>query len=193
MLDNAVGLTEDLREYVRLLQSNGFSRMILYGGENLIETTSRWGQPDTANKLLAVWLETAVAESDIASILDFASARLRSGHLRTTAKLLEALGRLALSSDQRFLAAALRCTALRRIDEMVRKPDDIKNDVDIAQARWALWGTTEEKLHEELKASLAAARKAFDVIERPTRRDEALKRQLDAIEQDLPGDRSIVR
>ncbi|MBN1509552.1 MAG: hypothetical protein JW955_22075 [Sedimentisphaerales bacterium] len=191
MLDNADGLAEDFREHVRLLRSGGLARMILYGGENLIETTSRWGQPDTADKLLGVWLDAAVAENDVASVLDFASARVTGGHLWTSAKLLEALGRLALSSDQRFLGEALRCTALSRIDEMVRKPNDIRNEVDIAQARWALWRTTEDRLHEELKASLAAAQKAFGAIDRPTRRDEALKRQLDAIEQNLLGDRSI--
>jgi hypothetical protein len=188
MLDDPNSLAEDFREYTRLLRSNGLGRMILYGGENLLETTSRWGQPDTADKLLPIWLDACVAENDMATILDFASARLTQGKFWTTAKLLaKALERLTVSPGQRFAAEALRCTALSRIAEMVRNPDDIRSEVDIAQARWVLWGTTEQGLHGELKASLAAAQRSYAVTDRPTRQDQALKRKLDAIEQNLLG------
>ena len=85
----------------------------------------------------------------MASILDFASARLARGSLWTTAKLLEkALEHLTVSADQRFAGEALRCTALSRIDEMVQNPDNIKAEPSIAQARWVLWAMTEERLHE---------------------------------------------
>jgi len=191
ILDDPNGLNEGFRAYTRLLQSNGLGRMVLFGGENLIETTSRWGQPDTADKLLPVWLDAAVAENDMAGILDFASARVAKGSLWTTAKLLEkALEDLTVPADQRFAGEALRCTALSRIAEMVQNPDDIKSDVDIARARWVLYGTNEARLHEELRASVAAAQRSFAAIDRPTRQDQAWKQKLDAIEQNLQGDRS---
>ena len=191
MLDDPNGLKEDFREYMRLLRSNGLGRMILYGGENLIETTARWGQPDTADKLLPLWLDAAIAENDMTAILDFASARVVKGSLWTMAKLLEkALRRLTVSADQRFAGEALRCTALSRIDEMVQNPDNIKSEPSIAQARWVLWGMTGDELREELRASVVAAQRSFAAIERPTRQDHALKQRLDAIERNLLGDRS---
>jgi len=186
MLDDPNGLDEDFREYTRLLRSNGLGRMVLFGGENLIETTIRWGQPDTADKLLPVWLDAAVSENDMASILDFASARLAKGKLWTTAKLLEkAMQHLTVSADQQFAGEALRCTALSRIDKMIQNPDDIKSEVDIAQARWVLRGTTEASLREEFRASATAAQKSFAAIDRPTRRHRTLKTQLDAMMHDL--------
>ena len=191
MLDDPNGLNEDFREYTRLLRANGLGRVVLFGAENLIETTARWGQPDTADKLLPVWLDAALAENDAAAVLDFASASLTRGSLWTTAKLLEgALRRDALPAEQRFAAEALRCIALSRISGMARKPEDIKNDVDIARTRWALWGRTEGELHEELRASIADAQKSFGGIERPTRQDQVLKKKLDAIERNLRRDGS---
>lgn len=188
MLDDPNGLEESFREYAHLLRSNGLGRMVLFGGENLVETTARWGQPDTADRLLPIWLDAAVAENDMAAILDFASGRVTKGSLWTTAKLLEkALGHSRLPAEQRFAAEALRCTALSRIAEMVRNPDKIKNDVDIARTRWVLWVVTEAKLREELKVSVAATRRSFGAMERPTRQDRALKKKLDAMEQNLLG------
>jgi hypothetical protein len=192
MLDDPNGLEQGLREYIRLLRFNGLGRMILWGGENLIETTARWGQPDTADKLLLIWLDAAVAENDMATILDFASARLTRVSLWTTDKLLEkALEHFRASADQRFAAEALRCTGLSRIAGMARNPDTITNDLDIARVRWVLWRRTEERLLEEFKASVAGAQRSFAAIERPTRQDQALKRKVDAIEQSLLGDRSV--
>jgi len=192
MLDDPNGLNGDFREYTRLLRSNGVGRMVLFGGENLIETTIRWGQPDTADRLLPVWLDAAVAENDMASILDFASARLAKGSLWTTAKLLEkALGHFTACGEERFVGETLRCIALSRMDAMVRNPDSIKGELAFAQARWVLWGTKEERLHEELKASVTAAQKAFATIDRPTRRHRTLKTQLDAIADDLLGQNTV--
>jgi len=182
MLDDPNGLAGDFREYTRLLRSNGLGRMVLFGGENLIETTSRWGQPDTADKLLPIWLDAAVAENDVAAILDFASARLAKGSLWTTAKLLEkALGNPAIAADQRFAAQALRAVALSKLCEMVEEPDYIKTESGVAQARWALWGRSEASLREELRASASAGQKSFGAIERPTRQHLSLKTQLDVI------------
>jgi hypothetical protein len=192
MLDDPNGLTEDFREYTRLLRSNGLGRMILYGGENLIETTSRWGQIDTANRLLPLWLDTAVSENDMASILNFASASLAQGGVWTTAKLLEkALESHEISGEDRFLAGAFRSIALSRVRKMIQNPDGIKSDLGIAQARWALTGTTEVGLREELRVSATAARKSFDPMVKPTRQDRALKIRLDAIVHDLLAQESI--
>jgi len=166
--------------------------MVLFGGENLIETTSRWGQPDTADKLLPIWLDAAVAENDMASILDFASASLAKGSFWTTVKLLEkALNNRAIAADQRFAAQALRAVALSKLCEMVENPDYIKPEPAIAQARWALWGRSEEGLRRELKAAIAAARKSFATMDRPTREAQALKQKLDVIEQKLLADKGV--
>jgi len=192
MLDDPNALAGDFREYTRLLRSNGLGRMVLFGGENVIETTSRWGQPDAADKLLPVWLGAAVAENDMASILDFAAASMAKGSLWTTAKLLEkALGGPAIPADQRSVGQALRALALSKLCEMVENPDYIKTESGIAQARWALWGRSEASLREELRASIGAAQKSFAAIEHPAREGQALKQKLDAIEQNLSGDRSI--
>jgi len=186
ILDDPNRLDEDFREYTRLLRSNGLGRMVLFGGENVIETTIRWGQIDTADRLLPVWLDAAVSDNDMASILDFASASLAKGSLWTTAKLLEkALDRRAIPGDQRFIAQALRAIALSRVCKMVQDPDGIKNDLRVAQARWVLAGTSEAGLREELRASATAARKSFDTIDKPTRQHRTLKTQLDAIAYDL--------
>jgi hypothetical protein len=192
MLDDPDGLAGDFQEYTRLLRSNGLGRMVLFGGENVIETTSRWAQSDTADKLLPVWLNAAISENDMAAILDFASARLAKGSLWTTAKLAEkALERPAIPADQRFVGQALRAVALSKLCEMVEKPDYIKTESGIAQAQWALWGRSEPSLREELRASTAGAQKSFGAIERPGRQDQALKQKLDTIERNLLGDRSV--
>jgi hypothetical protein len=192
MLDDPNALAGDFREYTRLLRSNGLGRMVLFGGENVIETTSRWGQPDTADKLMPIWLNAAVSENDMPSILDFASARLAKGGFWTAANLLEkALDNPAIPADQRSVGQALRALALSKLCEMVENPDYIKTESGIAQARWALWGRSEASLREELRASIGAAQKSFAATERPAREDQALKQKLDAIEQNLSGDRSI--
>lgn len=155
-------------------------------------TTARWGQPDTADRLLPIWLDAAVAENDMASILDFASGRLTRGSLWMSAKLLEkAMKRLPASREQQFAARALRCIALSQIDEMVHKPNYMKTELGVAQARWVLHRMTEAKVREELTSSLAAAHRSFDAMDRPTRQDQVLKQKLDAIEQNLAGDGSV--
>jgi len=192
MLGDPNGLLRDFREYTRLLRSNGLGRMVLSGGENLVETTSRWGRPDTADKLLPIWLNAAISENDMASILDFASASLAKGSLWTTAKLLEkALTNPGIPADRRFVGQGLRAVALSKLCQMVENPDYIKSEPGVAQARWALWGRSEEGLREELKAAIAAARKSFGAIERPVPGDRALKQKLDAMERDLLGDGSV--
>jgi hypothetical protein len=189
MLDDPNGLGADFREYTGLLRSDGLGRMILFGGENVIETTSRWGQPDTADKLLPIWLDGATTENDMASILDFASGRLAKGSLWTTAKLLErALSNPRIPADQRFAGQALQAIALSKLCEMVEKPDYIESEPGIAQARWALWGRSEEALRQELQASATAAQKSFGAIDRPTRQQRSLKTQLDAISDRLRSD-----
>jgi hypothetical protein len=187
MLDHPSRLEEHFRQYTHLLRSNGLGRMILFGGENVIETTIRWGQVDVADRLLAIWRDAAVSENDAESILHFASASVWKGSHWTTAKLLEtALERLALSGDQRFVAEALRCISLSRVDQLVQDPDNIKTELGVAQARWVLREMTAGSLREQLTRSIAAAQTSFAALNQPTQRDRGLKGQLDAIEHKMP-------
>lgn len=114
------------------------------------------------------------------------SRPLAKGSLWTTSKLLEkALSNPAIPADQRFVAQALRAVTLSKLCEMVEKPDYIKTESGIAQARWALSGRNEASLREELHASATAAWKSFAVIDRPTRQHRTLKTRLDAVADHL--------
>ena len=53
MLADPNRLEMDFREYLSLLSANNLDRMILFGGQNVIETTVRWGQLRAGDRLLA--------------------------------------------------------------------------------------------------------------------------------------------
>jgi hypothetical protein len=185
MLADASGLERDFRDYLSLLSANGLGRMILFGGQNIIDTTIRWGWLAPAEKLLSLWLEAARSQNDVASILEFAEANIGTGRVWTTVKLLDrTLDDSRIPPDQRFVAEACRCLALARIGEMVRDPNHTpRSEIDAAQTRWVLAHSNQESLLAELMAALDAAHRAYASIAEPTRRDRATKRKLEALER----------
>lgn len=89
MLGHMSQLESDFREYLSLLVSNDLGRMILVGGQNAVEMTSRWGQFNTADKLLEIWLDVAVSQNDVETVLNFAADSIRKKDLWTTAGLMD--------------------------------------------------------------------------------------------------------
>ena len=142
MLEDAVQLEKDFHEYICLLSANGLDRMILFGGQNVIETTIRWGQLRTADRLLPLWLDAAVARNDPNTLLDFASGNLATNRFWTTAKLMERIVSGPVPSpEQRFVARACHAIGLSGVSRMAADPDRlVHRELDIAQVRWALTG-----------------------------------------------------
>lgn len=192
MLADADRLEEDFREYICLLSANSLDRMILFGGQNVIEITIRWGQFHAAERLLPLWLDAALSQNDPNSLLDFASANLAAKRFWTTLKLIEkVLTNRTMPADRRFDTQAYHAIALSGICQMASDPDHmIDRELDIAQVRWALIDADETRLLTHAKASLAAADLAYAGVVDPSREHRSLKKRLDAMKQAIGTNRS---
>lgn len=192
MLGDAAHLRDDFHRYTSLLAENALNRMILFGGQNIIETTVRWEQFDAGDRLLSLWLDAAVSPNDPNSLLDFASANLVRRQFWTTATLMErTLSDVAMSASRRFIARAYRTLALAALYGIVNEPDhNVRTKPDIAQARWVLIHHREESLLAECKTSLDAALEAWAGIAQPTREHRKLRSQLASMENSISASRS---
>jgi len=185
MLGHAAELERNFQQYVSLLSRNELDQMILVGGQNAIELTIRWGQVKTANKLLDIWLDAAMPQNDIESVLDFAINSLRKKHFWTTVKLMgKVLEKSNISASQRFVAQSLRCMSLAKVYEMVKSPGYIKTEFGIAQAWWVSSQTSIESLQRDLRQGISKAKQLFSVLDKPTRQHKALRAQLDKVQLD---------
>jgi hypothetical protein len=186
MLDDPNRLEEDFRQYTRLLRSNGLGRMVLFGGENVIETTTRWGQIDAADRLLAIWRDAGASDNDARSILDFASANMAKESYWTTAKLLEKSLASQDWGERRLAGQVLRCAALARLHEGFVKPEEfLKTEQAKAQAGWVATCFGIENVTQALRDALGEARQTFANVAQPTKQQTALEGQLEAIEKTL--------
>jgi hypothetical protein len=182
MLGYMPQLESDFREYLSLLVSNDLRRMILVGGQHAVEMTSRWGQLDRADSLLEIWLDVAVSQNDVESVLNFASDSVRKKRFWTIARLMDkVLETRRLSPAQRFVAQALRCTGLARVCEMLEHPDSIRKELDIAQAGWVSYHVGAESLRRDLRQSMDEAEQLFAGLDQPTRQHKALRAQLEKV------------
>jgi hypothetical protein len=182
MLGYMPQLERDFREYLSLLVSNDLGRMVLVGGQNAIEMTSRWGQLDTADSLLDTWLDVAVSQNDVESALNFAADSVRKKRFWTTAKLMDkVLQEPQLSRSQRFVAQGLRCIGLARVCEMIKDPDHIKTELGIAQAGWVSYQTSAESLRTDIRQSMSEAKQLFAGLDQPTRDHKVLRAQLEKV------------
>ena len=182
MLGHMPQLERDFREYLSLLVSSDLGRMVLVGGQNAIEMTSRLGQLDTADKLLEIWLDVAVSQNDVKSILDFAADSIRKKDLWTTAGLMDkVIETPRLSEAQRFVAQAVRCLCLARLCEMLDNPDRIKTELDIAQAGWVSYQRSPESLRTSARQDIVEAKRLFDGLAEPTRQQKVLRAQLEKV------------
>ena len=191
MLGDSPRLETHFEQYLSLLAANHLHRMLLFGGQNIIDTTIRWGQPAAADSLLRTWLEVASSKNKAESILDFAQANLRRGRFWTIARLIEKLleQTARLSPSQRFAAEALQCMALARMHQVLEEAPLAKGDFAIAQAAWIASKTDARTLRTQLGDGIARARRLFASLDAPTRRDKALMAQLDGMLPDTqkPG------
>jgi len=182
MLGYMPQLKSDFREYLSLLVSNELGRMVLIGGQNAVEMTSRWGQFDTADKLLEIWLDVAVSHNDVDTVLNFAADSIRKKDLWTTAGLMDKFMETPrLSEAQRFVAQAIRCLCLTRLCEMLDNPDRIKNELDAVQAGWVSRHTDVESLQTSAGQSIIEAKQLFTAVDEPTREQKVLRAQLEKI------------
>jgi hypothetical protein len=183
MLGNTAGLRSDFQQYMSLLVSNELGRMILVGGQNAIEMTSRWGQFDTADSLLDIWLDVAVKQNDVESVLDFAADSIRKKDLWITAGLMDkVLETPRLSDAQRFVALAIRCICLSRLCEMLDNPDGIKNELDATQAGWVSSHISAASLRTSAGQGITEAKQLFTAVDKPTREQKVLRAQLEKIQ-----------
>jgi hypothetical protein len=189
MLADAARLEQDFRDYLSLLSSHCLGRMILFGGQNVIDTTIRWGALTSGEKLLSLWLEAASSQNDVASILEFAGANIGTGRVWTTVRLLDRILKdSGISANQRFTAQAYRCVALARICEMIRDPNHTpRSELDVAQTRWVLAHDSPESLTTQLMTNLEAARRTYATIGEPTRQERTTRRKLEALEGPVSG------
>jgi hypothetical protein len=187
MLADGAALERDFRDYLSLLSANGLGRMILFGGQNIIDTAIRWGWLVPTEKPLALWVEAARAHNDIASILEFAGANIATGRVWTTVKVLDrTLVDSGIPPEERFVAEAYRCLALGRIYEMVKDPDHkVRTELDTAQVRWVLAHHKSESLLADLTTKLDDARRIYAGLTEPTGPQRALRRKLDTLEQSV--------
>lgn len=182
MLGHMPQLERDFREYLSLLVSNDLGRMVLVGGQHAVEMTSRWGQLDTANSLLEIWLDIAVSQNDVESTLNFAADSIRKKDFWTTAGLMyKVMETPRLSEAQRFIAQAIRCLCLERLCEMLDNPDRIKNELDAAQAGWVSYQNSAESIRASARQGIVEAKQLFAGLDQPTRQHKVLRAQLEKI------------
>jgi len=189
MQEDMAKLETDFRKYLSLLSTNGLDRMILFGGQNVIEITIRWAQFRAAERLLPLWLDAALLRNDPNAILDFASANLATSRFWTTAKLMEkTMSKPTLSVEQRFLAQAYHAITLSGISRMASDPDHmVRRELDIAQVRWSLIGSDEGRLLAQARTSLDAARRAYASVTEPSQECRTLRKELDTIGRSVLG------
>ena len=182
MLGYTPQLERDFQEYLSLLTNNDLGRMILVGGQNAIEMTSRWGQLDTADRLLEIWLDVVVSQNNVESFLNFAADSIRKKDFWTTARLMDkVLETSRLSISQRFVAQAIRCLCLTRLCEMLDNPDRIKTELDVAQARWVSSMTSADSLRTSASQGIVEAKRLFTAVDEPTREQNVLRAQLEKV------------
>jgi hypothetical protein len=132
--------------------------------------------------MLETWMDVAVSQNDVESVLDFAADSVRKKRFWTIVKLMDkVLEEPQLSASQQFVGKALRCIGLARLCEMLDNPDRIKTELDIAQARWVSSQVGTESIRRDLTQSMFAAKQLFDSLDKPTRQHKVLRAQLEKV------------
>lgn len=182
MLGDTTQLDCDFQRYLSLLNDNNLGKMVLFGGQCAIDLTLRWGYIPIADSLIKTWVDAAIAGNDTATILGFAAVHVARGRLCTIIRLMNALQNAGrLSPAQEYAVRALHCMALARLHAMLADPDNIKKELDIAQARWIFAKTDAARLGAQLAEELGKAHELFGSFEQPTRENATLKSRLDQI------------
>ena len=101
MIGDMAGLKRQFRIYLKVLQDAKLHKMVLVGGQTLIETTLRWGQFAAAESMLKVWLDFARAVQDVEMMLTFAEASIKKGRLNQLMQDLKAQAREISSGNDK--------------------------------------------------------------------------------------------
>ena len=189
-LDRIVGDDSELERhyqwYLSMLSENNLPQMTLVGGYGVIETSMFRERHSEAEKILGLWVNAVMEITDAESILLFARRQLAKNRLWTTVKLLEAFSsKKHYSADARFEAETLRCMALGKLCKLMCI-DDIAEKGLIAevQANWVA-SIGKDNLDIMLAKSIDQARQSFSLLLKPTESQQALKKQLDKIDQEI--------
>jgi len=175
-------LERHYQSYLSTLSDSKLTQMTLVGGYGVIETSMFRERRSEAEKLLGLWVNAVLKINDGESILLFSKSQLVKNRLWTTAKLLETfLSKKNCSSDYRFEAEALRCTALGELCKLLNTNDIAKKGlIAEVQANWVA-SIGKDNLDTMLADSLNQAMRSFALLPKPTESQQALKKHLDKI------------
>jgi len=159
LLGDEEGLLRYYRRYLSDLAGNGLKEMLVVGGYTAVDTSVLWGRWSEAFLLLNAWLDRVSESLDLATILDLAAGELRKGNCCATAKLLERAERLSCDSSAiRFEISALAALSLTRLERLVENERQLKSEIDLAQAQWALRLLGKAEIGRRMAQSLESAR-----------------------------------
>ena len=188
MLGRANRLENDFREYLSLLATQNLDRLILDGGHNIIELTTRWGQLETAEKLLDIWVKEAITRNKSEVILEFADLLLENKHYWTSAILMDRLiEKSQLSPDQQFFASVIQSVSKERLFWIINHSDDDMAELkepEIIQANWVSHNVDSDILKKDLVKNIDETKMLFTKIDQPTRIHKALMEQINKIDID---------
>lgn len=183
--NNRAELQRHFKEYLAILVSHDLDEVALFGGLHVIDSTVEWAQFPAADQLLQQWIGTIVAHGSPESILTFGQTYMKRRHYWSIAMLLDACSKCSYWEQRRFDAQALKCTSLFTLFEMIQDPSTARTNRAIAQAGWAAWSLGSDNLMRTVDESLTQAKQLFANLDKPTRSQINLKRQLEQIDNKL--------
>jgi hypothetical protein len=186
IVGNELEMERHYQNYLSTLSDSNLLQMILVGGYGVIETSIFRQRLSEAEKLLDLWVKSALEINDEELILSFAKSQLSKNRLWTTVKLLEGFSNKKQCSDYiRFEVQVLRCIALGELCKLVHC-DNITNKGFMAeiQANWVV-SIGKDNLDTMLTVSIDQARRFFAELSDPTDYQQALKKQINKIDKEI--------
>jgi hypothetical protein len=179
-------LEHHYRNYLSTLNDSKLTQMVLVGGYGVIETLMFRQRRIEAERLLDLWVKAVLEINDDELMLFFARNQLAKNRLWTTVKLFETfLSKKTCSDDARFEAQALRCIALDKLCKLLYSDDITKKGlIAEVQSNWVV-SIGKDRLGIMFNDSLNQAKHCFAELLGPTESLQALKKNLDKIEQEI--------
>lgn len=179
-------LYKDFEQYLKILKENNFNQMILLGGINAIDMTSRWSRYSDADKLLQKWIENTIPLFNPMEILNFSEIQIQDKKYWTVINL---LGNYLKSKndlgEMRFDIQVMRYMALLELNKLIEDPSKIKQESIRSQVEWALNSMKKEDLIRLASDSLAEAQETFSELKEPNEIQMSIKKKLDQIEEQV--------
>lgn len=189
ILGDVAELERHYQEYLSTLNKNRLFELTLIGGYGVIETAMFQGRCNEASVLLNRWVDTVPATNDAKSVVSFAKRQLAKTRFWTTVKLLEKLSAKGdLDAGTRFETEALRCTALAELCKLLQASDLAEKGLSAkVESDWVA-SIGINNLKTILTNSISQASRFFAELPAPTEPQQALKQQLDKIDQEVKED-----